>query len=342
MHGRRSGRGCAPRRAERAGPDRLRGGLRRRVRARRAAAACSRWSRRWRPDVIVRETCEFASLLAADAIGVPDVHVACFLAGVRRSDWGLRRAAGPPAAGVRLPRRRDRGRAVPDARAARARGPGHPAGPGTRRFRAPRRAARPLPDWWDGSRQPLVYVSFGSAAAGNGFFPEVYRDAVDALADAAGARAADARHRGRPAPTSAPCPPTSTSSAGCRRARSCRTRRRWSATAARARRWWRWPPGCRSRSCRCSPTSPRTPRRVAELGAGLRARRRRTASPTRSARCSTTRPTARRARAVADEIAAHAAGRRRRAAAARDRARRRARRLEPGQAPRSAAVSWPA
>ena len=31
--------------------------------------------------------------------------------------------------------------------------------------------------------EPLVYVSFGSAAAGNGFFPAVYRGAVDALAD---------------------------------------------------------------------------------------------------------------------------------------------------------------
>jgi hypothetical protein len=36
--------------------------------------------RRWRPDVIVRETLEFASLLAAEQVGVPVVQVECFLA----------------------------------------------------------------------------------------------------------------------------------------------------------------------------------------------------------------------------------------------------------------------
>ena len=52
-----------------------------------------------------------------------------------------------------------------------------------RRFRAPRLPARPLPDWWNGSAAPLVYVSFGSSAAGNGFFPDVYREAAEALGE---------------------------------------------------------------------------------------------------------------------------------------------------------------
>ena len=52
-----------------------------------------------------------------------------------------------------------------------------------RRFRAPRLPARALPDWWNGSAEPLVYVSFGSSAAGNGFFPDIYREAAEALAE---------------------------------------------------------------------------------------------------------------------------------------------------------------
>jgi MGT family glycosyltransferase len=44
----------------------------------------------------------------------------------------------------------------------------------------PARAVEPLPNWWRVSR-PLVYLSFGSAAAGNGFFPDLYRDAAEAL-----------------------------------------------------------------------------------------------------------------------------------------------------------------
>src|SRR5215207_572078 len=43
----------------------------------------------WLPDVIVRETCEFSSVLAAESIGVPDVHVGCFLAVVNESDYDL-------------------------------------------------------------------------------------------------------------------------------------------------------------------------------------------------------------------------------------------------------------
>ena len=55
--------------------------------------------------------------------------------------------------------------------------------PGALRFRAPVAHAEPLPDWWNGSRAPLVYVSFGSAAAGNGYYPELYREAAHALGD---------------------------------------------------------------------------------------------------------------------------------------------------------------
>ena len=52
-----------------------------------------------------------------------------------------------------------------------------------RRFReAAAPAAKPLPDWWSGARTPLVYLTLGSVAGSMGFFPGVYRAAIDALA----------------------------------------------------------------------------------------------------------------------------------------------------------------
>ena len=44
--------------------------------------------------------------------------------------------------------------------------------------------APPLPDWWPGNDDPLVYVTFGSVTAGEHlpYFPALYRAAIDALA----------------------------------------------------------------------------------------------------------------------------------------------------------------
>jgi UDP:flavonoid glycosyltransferase YjiC (YdhE family) len=153
--------------------------------ARSALPGMLKLARRWRPDLIVRETCEFASPLVAEAIGVPDVHVACFLAVLGTSDYDLYEPLGRLRREFGLaPRHRD-GSIEPYLTLA-PRSLEHPAFveiPGTRRFRTPAPRPRPLPDWWNGSPRPLVYVSFGSAAAGNGFFPEIYRDAAQALAD---------------------------------------------------------------------------------------------------------------------------------------------------------------
>ena len=134
--------------------------------------------RRWRPDIVVRETLEFASLVAADELGVPDVHVSCFLAVMHGHDWGLDDSL------ARLGARAGREEGPYLTLAPRAlEDPSTPAMPDTRRFRVPTAPVQPLPDWWSGSDAPLVYVSFGSAAAGNGFFPAIYRGAAEALAD---------------------------------------------------------------------------------------------------------------------------------------------------------------
>ena len=140
---------------------------------------------RWLPDVVVRETCEFASRLAAESIGVPDVHVGCFLTVINERWYDVEPSLTPLRAQFGFaPPARDRSQAPYLTLAPRAlEHPDFPEFAGTRRFRGPATLSRALPDWWQGSSDPLVYVSFGSSAAGNGFFPDVYRGAVDALAD---------------------------------------------------------------------------------------------------------------------------------------------------------------
>ena len=144
--------------------------------------------RSWRPDIVLHESTEFASLVAADHLGLPRLHVAVFLAAGGEFDWTpvgaaverLRADAGL-SPGVRTapfwrdpyvtlaPRSLESPLANPPQ--------------GTRRYREATAPAEPLPDWWGGSRDPLVYLSFGSAAAGNGFYPGLYREALDALGD---------------------------------------------------------------------------------------------------------------------------------------------------------------
>jgi UDP:flavonoid glycosyltransferase YjiC (YdhE family) len=145
----------------------------------------------WRPDVILRESWEFASTLVAEMYGMPLVRVGLGLAAME--DLSVRLAAS----------------AVDDARADLGL-PADPAGdrlrdapyftmmpPGledpavalpahTRRFAfpPPAPAPRPLPDRWPGNEDPLVYLTLGSVAAGVHlpFFPEAYRAAIAAVA----------------------------------------------------------------------------------------------------------------------------------------------------------------
>jgi UDP:flavonoid glycosyltransferase YjiC (YdhE family) len=137
----------------------------------------------WKPDVVVRETAEFGSLLAAERAGLPHARVAVGLADAQM----LPIAAGALdelRAGLDLPG---------DPRGERARGgaclslaPASVDDPGetsTQRFREAAREAAALPDWWPGDARPLVYLSFGSVAPTMGFWPGLYRAAVDALAE---------------------------------------------------------------------------------------------------------------------------------------------------------------
>jgi UDP:flavonoid glycosyltransferase YjiC (YdhE family) len=144
----------------------------------------------YRPDLVVRETWEFASTLVAEERGLPLARVGLTLAAMEEKTI---RFAAPVLDAIRAERglaadpAGDRLRAtpyltvLPDA----LEDPAAPAPPVTRRFRAGAPAApRPLPDWWPGRADPLVYVTFGSVAAGAHlpFFPAIYRAAIEALA----------------------------------------------------------------------------------------------------------------------------------------------------------------
>lgn len=145
---------------------------------------------RTQPDVIVRESWEFGSTLVAELLGIPLARVGLGLVSLEEQTIELAVAS------------------VDDARAAL----GLPSDPNGERLRdavyltsipeqledssttAPSRTHRfrfevssstaPLPDWWPGAEDPLVYLTFGSVAAGEHlpYYPELWRAAVDALA----------------------------------------------------------------------------------------------------------------------------------------------------------------
>ena len=142
----------------------------------------------WRfgPDVIVRESHEFAGALAAELHGIPHVRVALGLSSTENELVRLAAGAvdaqrgtlGLPADphGVRLRAAPTLSLTPPILETATS----EPA-PGTHRFRSPTSPVRPLPDWWMGGGDPLVYMTFGSAAPGLGFYPDLYRVAAEAL-----------------------------------------------------------------------------------------------------------------------------------------------------------------
>jgi UDP:flavonoid glycosyltransferase YjiC (YdhE family) len=126
--------------------------------------------RDWRPDVVVRETMEFASALAAEEHGVPQVRVGVHLAS-RVDSAGVLEAIAAPALGVDAERLRDSPLLT--------RAPASLNDPDEDVLRFRTDAAPPRPDYGE----PLVYVSFGSEAPASAHFPGVYRRAIDAVAE---------------------------------------------------------------------------------------------------------------------------------------------------------------
>ena len=137
------------------------------------------------PDLVVRETFEFAGALAAERFGIPAARVAL---GLQRTEaWAIAGAAPGLAAA------RERIGLAPDPRAdALRRAPAltalpaaleapFTAGGRVHRFRAAEAAAAPA-DPWPGDPRPLVYLTLGSVASSLTYYPGFYRDAIAALA----------------------------------------------------------------------------------------------------------------------------------------------------------------
>ena len=140
----------------------------------------------WGADLVVRESAEFSGAMAAERLGITHVTVGVSLAA--STDRLYIGAAAPVVdelrAGLGL---------APDPDAERllaapllTRSPGSldepAAGVAALRFRAAREPEAPLPDWWDGSDAPLIYLSFGTEVPTMSFYPGLYRAALAALA----------------------------------------------------------------------------------------------------------------------------------------------------------------
>jgi UDP-glucoronosyl and UDP-glucosyl transferase len=129
----------------------------------------------WRPDVVMRESAEFASAAAAEELGVPHVRVAVGAASVEELQLAI-------AAPVLDERRAGLAERI-------ARSPYLTCWPPlldpspfeATRFRHPAAdaAGEPLPDWWHGDERPLVYASFGSVAATFPPAAQVYAAALE-------------------------------------------------------------------------------------------------------------------------------------------------------------------
>jgi UDP:flavonoid glycosyltransferase YjiC (YdhE family) len=140
----------------------------------------------WRPDVVVHEITEIAGVAAAERHGVPHVRLGIGL--VMDQHWGFE-LLNPP-----LEEMRSRLGLRPDPRGARLAGspfvtqaPRSLELPSPRpdralRYRAPLGSGE-LPDWWNGSDAPLVYVSYGTAVPGLDEFHALCRATIEAVAD---------------------------------------------------------------------------------------------------------------------------------------------------------------
>jgi UDP:flavonoid glycosyltransferase YjiC (YdhE family) len=145
----------------------------------------------WDPALVVGETAEYSSLLAAERAGLPQARVGVGLAASFELSANaiaapeldkLRRGLDLPGDpnGERAGRIALLTQSPPLLDTARDQSQRAPL-----RFRAPARpGSTALPAWLDRGEEPLVYLSFGSEAATrkSQYFPGLYRGAIDALA----------------------------------------------------------------------------------------------------------------------------------------------------------------
>jgi len=134
----------------------------------------------WQPDLVLSESAEFAGPLAAERAGIPVAVVGIGLGAVERKFIPVAlEALAPLRARLGLPDEPETQPAYLTLAPPLLDAPG---APHARRFRERPVPVEPLPDWWGGDGAPLVYLTLGTVAPQMGFFPGLYRAAVDALA----------------------------------------------------------------------------------------------------------------------------------------------------------------
>jgi hypothetical protein len=141
---------------------------------------------RWKPDVVLRESCEFAGLVAAEKLGVRHARIAIFgqkweadivsLAATPVDHHGRAVGLAPDPGGERIRNEVALTLFPQSFEAAQPVGALH-------RIRLPRKDAPPLPDWWGSPQGRFVYVTLGMVAGGVERARVAYRAAIDALAE---------------------------------------------------------------------------------------------------------------------------------------------------------------
>ncbi len=133
----------------------------------------------WKPDLVLREPCEYASAVVAGRLGIRTAQVAISLAD---AELGSIDVAAPV-----LERHRaglvDELRTEPYlSRFPAALDPSD--FPATLRYTdEPPTPARPLPSWWNGSQAPLISMTFGTVLGHMSMAAGIYRTALRAVAD---------------------------------------------------------------------------------------------------------------------------------------------------------------
>jgi UDP:flavonoid glycosyltransferase YjiC (YdhE family) len=131
----------------------------------------------WHPDLVLREPCEYASAVAAPGMGIRTAQVAISLAD---AEAGAITTAAPALEAHRPGLTDELRRSAYLTRFPSSLDPSRFAA--TLRYQEPEASVGELPDWWDGSDTPLVYLTFGTVLGHMTIAPVVYETAMRAVA----------------------------------------------------------------------------------------------------------------------------------------------------------------
>ncbi len=133
----------------------------------------------WRPDLVLRDPCEYASAVVAGSLGIPTAQVAISMAAAEAGSI----AAAAPALEAHRPGLVDELLTTPYLTRFPASLDPSPFTTTVRFHEVPDRAPQALPDWWGGSDAPLLYLTFGTVLGFMTLAADVYRLALRAVAD---------------------------------------------------------------------------------------------------------------------------------------------------------------